>query len=204
MVLCSCQKSTMPESSTALKRSDYDVARSMSDYVYHYTELEEIEEASELIIVGTIIEESRQEMIRDYEPYFGKDVVVDGYRYVKVRIEKSYKGIYQAGDVIEVVQNLVYLDDIQRLFNKSPQLPLEIGDTWFMFLGEWKGAYGIVCDYYGCYPLPENLSSNAASGMVQSDSSYENLVAEEFGVYEPEIIQLDLCKEILSKYDFGR
>ena len=156
-----------------------------------YFNLESLENNSELVVVGTFIEDSTQDVKYKYMDFFGKEVLFSVQSFNQIEITKVFKGDFNVGDTLTICQNYAVVED--RFVTESALTPMMKGDTWIFFLepsqiGEY---YYYVCDSDGRYPV--------------KDFTYKRIALtenEDLGVYDAKDFKEEIYNQILEKYDF--
>lgn len=155
-----------------------------------YFTLEDVEEKSDLILIGRFTGDAVQEEVYQYDDHFQKDIVIFTKSKNTLEILKVYSGDVNEGDSITVTQYYGVYDD--SLTTDSKLTPMLNGDTWLFFLSAMKdGTYCCTGDNDGRYPL--------------QNANYRKIALtdnEQLGVYHKEDFREDIYGEILEKYDF--
>ncbi len=146
--------------------ADAEVVRLAADRAVYHT-LDELEAASELVIIGRVSGSPDTEITREYSEEFGRDIVRTVQSTVSVEVEQVLKG--ESADKIEVSQRCGYVPEDNQIVTSSAMTPMQSGDRWIMFLykGAHSGTYWCAGDSSGRYPLP-NDGLDAAVSAVQS------------------------------------
>ena len=157
-----------------------------------YFNLESLENNSELVVVGTFIEDSTQDVKYKNMDFFGKEVLFSVQSFNEIEITKVFKGDVNVGDTLTICQNYAVVED--RFVTESALTPMMKGDTWIFFLepshiGEY---YYYVCDSEGRYPVKDFTYTRIALT--------EN---EDLGVYDAKDFKEEIYNEILEKYDLS-
>lgn len=158
-----------------------------------YTNLDDLEKDSEIIVIGTFTDDTKQEEIYQYNSHFQKDILATIISTNSIEVLNVIKGDVKAGDTIPVTQDYGISDN--QFIAISRLTPMLKGDTWLFFLSEnkseiRKGKYSCTGDNDGRYPL-ENFS-------YRKTALTDN---ENLGVYNKEDFREDIYKDILEKYD---
>lgn len=155
-----------------------------------YKNLENLENDSDLIVVGTFIGDAKQEEVYTYESHFEKEILSFVVSQNNIEISKVIKGDVSVGDEIVLKQLYGVIDD--QFMTDSNLTPMLKEDTWLFFLSKNNdGAYYCTGDNDGRYPL-KNFSYRR---IALTDN-------EDLGVYNKEDFREDIYSEILEKYDF--
>ncbi len=146
----------------------YERVQVMSDYIMYET-VEDMEKHADLIIVGTFIGDSRQEIYKEYDKRFEKEVLVDINTFMNVRIDRVIQGSANIEDIVEVVQSYGYVEETKQMICFSAMTPMEEGTQWLFFLKKSNQGemYYCVGDYTGRYPLPKDLEGEAYTHILQ-------------------------------------
>ena len=175
---------------TANDFSDLEVVRWGEGDRDIYSSLDMLEKYSNIIVVGTFIEDAVQEEEYRYNDYFKKDLLSWISSYNTIEVSKVIKGDVEVGDKITIIQGYGVVDD--RLITLSDLTPMIKGDTWFFCLSCEEGSdiYWVTGDSDGRYPVPNSKNRTLAI------SEYSDL-----GVYDEQNFKSDIYSEILEKYD---
>lgn len=155
---------------------------------------EDLEERSELIVVGEFIDDSEICFTRSqYLAMFEKECLIEVVSSCPMKITKVLAGDANVGDVVNVLQKEGVDDD--QFITDSPLTPMQKGDEWLFCLrlntDERVGdGYWCVGDERGRYP-----TKNSGSNEVMCFSDYPEL-----GVYEEKDFQEDFYNKLLEKY----
>ena len=183
---CSSQKETGVDYSKLEVKKDAGMG-----LLRGYNDLAELEKLSELIVIGTFVDDSRSEIELGYDKIMGTNIMSDMTSYNTMKISKVIKGDVNIGDEIEISQYYVVEDG--ELYTFSGMTPMIKGDSWLFFLAKSNRDnathYCHMGDFQGRYPIPDT----------------ENTVlpyALDNGTYDPEDFRSDIYSEILEKYEF--
>ena len=154
-----------------------------------YWKLDDVENDSDLIVVGEFVSDAEQTIDYEYSSYFGKEIVTLTTSTNTLQISKVIKGDAKEGDRINVSQYYGVVDE--QLISISDLTPMQNGDEWLFFLrkGTISDNYWCCGDSDGRYPVPS--AENAP--MPLSDSP-------DLGVYNEENFNRDIYNEIIEKY----
>ncbi|MBR4587636.1 MAG: hypothetical protein IKO30_04880 [Lachnospiraceae bacterium] len=154
------------------------------NYVKHevdrivYDTAKELAEASDLIVIGTFIEDVKKELI--------SDVVSHN----TIRVDKVIKG--NAADTLKICQRYAYIEETNSIVTYSELKPMIKGDSWLFFLkyDETNDCYWVTGDSDGRYPVPP------ADGTTVTDEMYgvisENALSKNKALYPKVLEYLDL------------
>lgn len=158
-----------------------------------FTDLNHLEDYSDIIVIGSFTEDASQKEIRQYDSQIGSDVLAAVISTNNIKVSKVIKGDLQVGDTVTITQRYGIIDG--KFINNSDLTPMLKGDTWLFFLYESDnlnvGTYRCTGDSDGRYPI-KNVSYRK---IAFTDN-------EDIGVYNKEDFREDIYKEILEKYDF--
>ncbi|MDD6058896.1 MAG: hypothetical protein PUB97_00765 [Ruminococcus sp.] len=173
-----------------------------------YRSLEELEKASDLVVIGEYSADAKQNISYEYSEQFGKDIMVDAVSTGNITVKKVLKG-----DTNKKVLNISQrygTDDKNRLITFSEMTPMKKGDEWIFFLyyDESTDTYWCSGDYTGRYPVPDaELDSICKAYSAQTENNTDKASqtvqpdADVFGVYDKGLINLDLYSDIISTYN---
>lgn len=157
-----------------------------------YDNLDELEEDSDLIVVGTCMGDAEQKDIYQYDGHFDTDILVMTNSTCQVKITQVFKGDVKVGDTIPVMQQYGVDKEKNRLLTYSDLTPMLDGDTWLFFLYDNRGENYMCCgDRHGRYPVENHTYRKTAL----TDS-------EELGVFNEYNFNQEIYDEILEKYEF--
>ena len=156
-----------------------------------FFDLESLENYSEIVVVGTFIEESTQEIKYKYMDIFDKEVLFSVKSFNEIEITKVFKGDVNVGDTLKIGQEYAVVED--RFVTESALTPMMKGDTWIFFLEPSDNGEYYYCVSYseGRYPVKDFVYTRIALT--------EN---EDLGVYDMKDFKEEIYNEILEKYDF--
>ncbi|MBD5114250.1 MAG: hypothetical protein HDT46_03480 [Ruminococcaceae bacterium] len=156
-----------------------------------FFDLESLENYSEIVVVGTFIEESTQEIKYKYMDIFDKEVLFSVKSFNEIEITKVFKGDVNVGDTLKIGQEYAVVED--RFVTESALTPMMKGDTWIFFLEPSDNGEYYYCVSYseGRYPVKDFVYTRIALT--------EN---EDLGVYDVKDFKEEIYNEILEKYDF--
>ena len=157
----------------------------------NFFDLESLESHSEIVVVGTFVEDSTQELTYQYEEFFGKEILAFVDSFNNIEVTKVFKGDVNVGDTLTICQNYAVVED--RFVTYSALTPMMKGDTWIFFLGSSDNG-----EYYFC-------TSDSDGRYPVKDFTYTRIALtenEDLGVYEVKDFKEEIYNEILEKYDF--
>ncbi len=192
--LTACNTSTVNESGTK-SLEELKFVHVESDRVIFCKNFDDVEKASEFVVVGKFIDDEKVCYERyAYEEYFQKDVLVEIVSSCPMQITKVLSGNAKVGDVVNVLQSEGIWED--RFISHSALTPMQKDDEWVFCLcrsnSENYDGYWCVADSLGRYPT-QNSSANEK--MCFSDYP-------EFGVYNKGDFKEDYYNQLVKKYDF--
>lgn len=155
-----------------------------------YNNLDELEMASDIIVVGTYKESTTQKIDYRYSEAFGKDIIDLVHSYNTIEVSRVIRGDVKQGDLLRVSQGYAIIDD--EILTISDLTPMVKGDTWIFFL---QGSpddeiYWCTGDSEGRYPV----SGHQNRRLAISKSS-------ELGVYDEANFRNDIYDELVEKYE---
>lgn len=157
-----------------------------------YYDLDSLENKSDLIIVGEIVDDPQTEPGLTYSDDFNKEILTGMNSYSTVKVKKVFAGDIREGDEIRLGHRCgVYEDQFVTFSEMTPMLK---GDSWIFFLMDpldnSGSCYYCTGDSDGRYPLKN--ASYCRTGLTE----YEDL-----GVYRRDSFKDNIYNEILDKYD---
>lgn len=157
-----------------------------------YYDLDSLENKSNLIIVGEIVDDPQTEPELTYSDDFNKEILTGMNSYSTVKVKKVFAGDIREGDEIRLGHRCgVYEDQFVAFSEMTPMLK---GDSWIFFLMDpldnSESCYYCTGDSDGRYPLKN--ASYCRTGLTE----YEDL-----GVYRRDSFKDNIYNEILDKYD---
>lgn len=154
-----------------------------------YDDLETLEESSDLVVVGTFIEDSVQDLDYHYSEFFGKDILANVESINTIKVSRVIKGDVKEGDTVKIGQGYAVEDG--QLITFSDLTPMVNGDTWVFFLSTANdcGYYWCTGDSDGRYPV------SAVQNQSLAVSEYSAL-----GVYDRQNFKDDIYSELVEKY----
>ena len=154
-----------------------------------YDDLETLEESSDLVVVGTFIEDSVQDLDYHYSEFFGKDILANVESINTIKVSRVIKGDVKEGDTVKIGQGYAVEDG--QLITFSDLTPMVNGDTWVFFLSTANdcGYYWCTGDSDGRYPVSTVQNQSLAV------SEYSAL-----GVYDRQNFKDEIYGELVEKY----
>ncbi len=156
-----------------------------------YSSLSEVEESSDMIIIGEIIDDPISEPETKYSEYFGKEIFDGITSFSTVKVTKVLSGDVKVGDEIKIAQYCGVFED--RFVTYSEMTPMLKGDTWIFCLTKSNytdDLYWCTGDSDGRYPLKS--SANRITGLKAE---------EDLGVYNRDSFKDNIYNDLLEKYD---
>ncbi len=155
-----------------------------------YEDLDDLEKASDLVVVGTFAEDSVQDLDYRYNGFFGEKIIVGFNSTNSIEVSRVIKGDVKVGDMVKVSQGYAVNDG--QLLTRSDLTPMVKGDTWVFFLSTADdcGLYWCTGDSDGRYPV------STVQNQSLEISEYSKL-----GVYNKEDFNDDIYNELVEKYD---
>ncbi len=154
-----------------------------------YGDLDSLEEASDLVVVGTFIEDPVQDLDYYYNEMFGKEVIGNVHSESTIEVLRVIKGDINVGDPVIVSQGYAINDG--KLITMSDLTPMVKGDTWVFFLSTANdcGFYWCTGDSDGRYPV------STVQNQSLEISEYSGL-----GVYKRADFKDKIYEELVEKY----
>lgn len=185
-MLASCSASEATEAF-----ADLELVRWGEGNRFPFYNLEHLERCSEIVVVGTFIEDSTQELTYRYEEIFDKEILTYVQSFNHIEVKQVFKGDVNVGDTIKICQPYAIVDD--RFVTDSALTPMMKGDTWIFFLEPSDNGEHYFCtsDSDGRYPV--------------KDFSYARIALtenEDLGVFDESDFKKEIYEEILEKYEF--
>ena len=120
-----------------------------------YTSLDELEKASDLIVIGEYADKTEQFAKYEYSQEFKKEIIVDGVSQNTIKAEKILKG--KAPQRIVISQRYIINAQNGELIAFTEMTPMKKGDRWIFFLqyDKERKTYWCAGDYSGRYPMPD-------------------------------------------------
>jgi hypothetical protein len=141
-----------------------EIVNTSSDRDIYYS-LAELEEASDLIVIGKFTDNAEQEL-----EYSGVSLI-NATSTNTISVSKVLKG--EAPDKITLSQRYGVLKEENKLVTFSGMTPMNMNEEWIFFLyyDEMNKTYWCSGDYTGRYPLPDKLGDD----MIQD---FKSIIAE--------------------------
>lgn len=150
-----------------------------------------MEESSDMIIIGEIIDDPLTESETKYSEFFGKEIFDGITSFSTVKVTKVLSGDVKVGDEIKIAQYCGVFED--RFVTYSEMTPMLKGDTWIFCLTKSNytdDLYWCTGDSDGRYPLKS--SANRITGLNAE---------EDLGVYNRDSFKNNIYNDLLEKYD---
>lgn len=154
-----------------------------------YDDLETLEKASDLVVVGTFIEDSVQDLDYHYNEIFGKEIIGNVNSTNTIEISRVIKGNISEGDTVKISQSYAVKDG--QLITHSDLTPMVNGDTWLFFLSTAND-----CGYYWC----EGDSDGRYPVSTVQNQSLEISEYSGLGVYKRADFKDKIYEELVEKY----
>lgn len=166
------------------------LTRTATDRLRFFT-LESIEEASDIVVVGTFVNDPVQRVEYISLPGFDHEVVDDAITTCTMKISRVMKGNVSVDDEIKVSMRYGIVDG--ELLTSSSLTPMQKGDEWVFFLRKQSDAdvYWHRGDSDGRYPTKKSSENKI---MPLSD-------APELGVYNETDFNEKIYNELVEKYN---
>ena len=171
-----------------------------------YRTLDELEQFSQIAVIGEFVNDTEQDLDYQYDKEFGKDILVNATSHNEIKVLKVLKGDVPEGN-LKLSQRYGVENDPRQLVTFSEMTPMEKGDRWIFFLyyDEIYDTWWCAGDYTGRYPILtdslKDLCKNAKKSNQDMQEAQKEARPEEFGVYEQGMINLQLYCDLISKYD---
>lgn len=180
--------------SEAKSISELTFVQSLADYIHLEKSFDDIEKASDFVVVGKFIDDEKVCYERyEYEDYIKKDVLCEIISSCPMQITKVLSGDAKVGDVVDVLQREGKWQD--RFISQCSLTPMQKGDEWVFCLKRTNSdkfeGYWCVSGSWGRYPT-KNVSLNEK--MCFSDYG-------ELGVYELGEFNEKFYNQLVEKYE---
>lgn len=156
-----------------------------------FNSLSELEEASDMIVVGEIINDPVTESETVCNEYFEKDVFSGITSYSTIEVKQVLSGDVKVGDKIKIAQYCGVLED--QFITFSEMTPMLKGDTWvFCLMPSYytEGPYWCTGDSDGRYPLKN--TTYRSTGLTTN---------EDLGIYRRDSFKDNIYNDLIEKYD---
>lgn len=183
---------SMTEANKDSKTTEPEVVLVEGDRII-YNDLTSLVNASDLVVIGKFIQDTEQNIEYTYSEEFGKDIVTDATSTNIILVEKVLAGETDEKE-LKISQRYGLVEDTNQLIVFSEMTPMNNGDEWIFFLyyDEVYDTYWCAGDYTGRYPVPSNDATISKENSIS---------AADFGVYDANIININLYNEIISTFD---
>lgn len=137
-------------------KDNYEIVKMEAERSIYYF-IDDLEAATDIIVIGEFIEEDTQKAKYQYETDDVHMFLTDIYSTNVIEIKKVLKGKVES-DTIKVSQSYGIEEDTGRLITFSELTPMKKGESWIFFLryNEENETYWCVGDYSGRYPVPND------------------------------------------------
>lgn len=170
--------------------SELELVKTEADRSVPYN-LKELENCSDIAVVGEFTEDTEQELTFEYSEFFGKEILTIPRSYNTIKVTKVLMGDVNVGDDLRIGQFYGISDG--ELVTISDLTPMQKGDEWVFFLYREKdGTYWYSADSDSRFPTKQSASNN---------SSMKLAAAPYLGVYDKADFNEDIYSEIVEKYD---
>lgn len=156
-----------------------------------FDSLSELEEASDIIVVGEIIDDPVTESETVYNEYFEKDFFSNITSYSTIEVKQVLSGDVKVGDKIKIAQYCGVLEN--QFITFSEMTPMLKGDTWIFFLMpsyDTNDIYWCTGDSDGRYPLKN--TTYISTGLTAN---------KDLGVYRRDDFKDNIYNDLIEKYD---
>lgn len=204
LTACSVTSSAINSASTVVPSSLENIPSSKNtkvvvekgDSYYDPQSLEEVENLSEFIIKGHLLDDAKQKL---YSPESG--VVVYGVTVSSLEISKVYKGKLNAGETIPIAEKYYTLDENGETTRyELGYAPSNPGTEYIFFLNKaidsnefMRGFYSPMVKETGRYPVPRTKDSGYSRLNLMSEKEL-NLVQENPETYKR------IYQQVIDKY----
>ena len=143
-----------------------------------YGSFDELEKASDLIVIGEYAENTRQYPEYEQSSEFGKEILVDCVSKNTIKVEKVLKG--EAVQSIKISQRYGISETDCELVAFTGLTPMKKGDRWIFFLqyDKQRDTYWVAGDHSGRYPLPDEKLRGLCSRMADYNEELNKYVKE--------------------------
>ena len=195
--LTACGKTTDSSDASSASQNMYEFSEmkltraGITDRIV-FTTLDELENFSNIAVVGKFIDDAEQEVEYEYSPAFEKDIITGVTSTNTIEVTKVLMGDVKVGDKLSIDQRYAVVDD--ELITFSELTPMQNGDEWVFFLRKRTNSDHYICsaDSDSRFPTKNSASNNKA--MILAESA-------ELGVYNETDFNRDIYNEIVAKYD---
>lgn len=168
-----------PTPTPLIWRSDdreYTVVRNDADKALYF-DFETLNQAAELVVIGSFSDDATQVVKTTYSEEFGKDVIYNGISTNTFTIEQVLKGTPE-GETIRISQRYVFDEEFGQLISFGDMTPMEKGSKWIYFLiyDPQEQVYYAAGDYTGRYPY---------RNIELSELEKESYTPAEIGLFSP-------------------
>ncbi len=207
-VSCSnSNENTSDNQTSAIDYSTMEVVRVENDRII-YDSIEDLEANSDLIVIGTFVEDTKTEYKYGYTAGIEQQVMINATSTNIISIDKVIIGDAKVSDTITVAQRYGIEESSGNLITFSDLTPMRKGDQWIFFLsyGESTGYYWCTSDYSSRFPVPSGQSATLSRSVnanteAQLVSEIEKMTHEDFGVYSDVAPMKDLYYDVITHYD---
>ncbi len=161
-------------------RLNWEPEKSVSDFEYAEN-YDELAAKSDLIIAGTIADETRQNIDPEASPTEGGEVYSYGY----LNVESVIKGEVKLGENVLIRQNsAISRDGAEYVLRMKDALsPMFKGDRWVYFLEKNGDFYKPVNGAQGRYPMPGSNNIALDEGAFDSFGTLEDSIRARDEIY---------------------
>lgn len=173
----------------------YDIAEGAVDRIL-YHDLESLEKASELIVIGEFVDDATQVVETMYEANQGCEVIWNGISTNTFLVSKVIKGDIKEGTEIRISQRYLVDEEHNKFITFSSMTPMKKGDQWIYCLmpyNEYNQSYYTAGDYTGRFPYKDISWEDFLAGKYTADDLglfQCGMFASIYGTY----------KELVDKY----
>ncbi|SDA28958.1 hypothetical protein SAMN02910447_02978 [Ruminococcus sp. YE71] len=142
-----------------------------------YYDIDELFEASDIVVIGEFIGDIYQDTSYQYIEEFKKPVLFNAVSHCNISVKKVIKGT--PSDILSISQ-CYGISNEGELVSFSGLSPMQKGDIWVFFLNydEVNDTYWCEGDFTGRYPLPDETMRSKANEYKNAVLKYEELLSE--------------------------
>ena len=160
-------------------KDNYEIVKMEAERSIYYF-IDDLEAATDIIVIGEFIEEDTQKAKYQYETDDVHMFLTHIYSTNVIEIKKVLKGKVES-DTIKVSQSYGIEEDTGRLITFSELTPMKKGESWIFFLryNEENETYWCVGDYSGRYPLPNEELLELCNKVKEIKKPLNKILTEE-------------------------
>lgn len=174
----------------------YDIVECAVDRILYF-DLESLEKASELIVIGEFVGEATQKVETMYEPNQDCEVIWNGISTNTFLVSKVIKGDVKEGTEIRISQRYLVDEEHKKFITFSSMTPMKNGEKWIYCLmpyNEYNQSYYTAGDYTGRFPYKDISWNDFLDGKYAANDLglfQRGMFASVYGTY----------RELVDKYN---